>query len=107
MNRVEFTKKLSELILVMCNEGEFPILDFVKRSDAEQMRLYKLGLTRCDGINKVSQHQRGRAADIYFLDPETNQLSDPKKGWLYWHKYAETHLGFRPMIEWDKNHWEV
>ncbi len=106
MNRVEFTRMLSNLLNAMFLEGENPIIDYVKRSKEEQMRLFAAGKSKCDGVKIVSKHQRGLAADIYFLDDEMKQLTDPKKGWEHWHN-EWIKLGGKPMIEWDKGHFEV
>ncbi len=80
--------------------GENPIEDYLKRSDEEQHRLWKIGRdengnkigatkTNCDGIKLISGHQRGVAEDIYFLDDKFKELVNPKLGWDYWHKYWE------------------
>ena len=113
MNRVEFTKKICLLIEDMEAAGEFPILDYTKRSDAEQKRLFDLGLSRCDGVTKISKHQLGLAADIYFQDEYdrdkdgiTKELIEPAYGWKFWHMKWEKYHGGKPMIEWDKGHFE-
>ncbi|RJQ29167.1 hypothetical protein C4571_01905 [Candidatus Parcubacteria bacterium] len=106
MNRVDFTRAISTLLFEMEAEGERPILDYVKRPAEEQRRLYDAGLSKCDGKVKVSKHQPGKAADIYFATEDGKRLEDPQKGWEYWHERWER-LGGRPMIEWDKGHFEV
>lgn len=103
MNRVEFCKMKTKLLQMMIDEGEQPIEDYLKRSDEEQNRLFGLGLSKCDGYKIISYHQLGRAEDIYFVS--NGKLSDPIKGWEYWHKKAEE-LGFKPILEWDKGHFE-
>jgi len=104
MNRTEFTKILAQLLLEMILDGENPLLDYVKRSDEGQMAMYLSGKSKCDGKVKISKHQRGKAADIYFV--EDGELVAPKRGWEYWHeRWME--LGGEPMIEWDKGHFEV
>lgn len=103
MTRVEFTKAIINLIAGMFLEEEFPIIDYVKRSDEEQMRMFIKGLSKCDGIRNISQHQRGKAMDIYFI--ENGEMIDPKKGWEYWHRRWEE-KGGQPMISWDKGHFE-
>ena len=104
MKRKEFTKALAKLLLDMVLKGEEPLLDYVKRSDEEQARLFEQGLSKCDGIEKESRHQRGCAADIYFAD-DKGHLVEPKKGWKYWHdRWME--FGGKPMIDWDKGHFE-
>ena len=106
MNRVNFTDKITTLLRLMINAGERPIIDFVKRTDEEQKRLFDKGSSKCDGKIKISPHQRGKAMDIYFVDIETNELIPPFKGFEYWHDiWCE--LGGNEMIEWDKGHFEV
>jgi hypothetical protein len=105
MNRVDFTNYICTLLGMMINAGERPIIDFVKRSDEEQNRLYRLGLSKCDGHTKISRHQRGKAMDIYWVDEMTGTLTEPRKGFEYWHEKWE-HMGGQPMIEWDKHHFE-
>lgn len=103
MDRVEFTRNLVNLLAAMLLDGEHPILDYVKRSDEEQARLYKEGKSKCDGVKVKSKHQLGKAADIYFV--EDGKLVEPKRGWEYWHKRWEE-KGGNPMIDWDKGHFE-
>ena len=103
MNRIEFTKKLAALLSQMVFAGEMPILDYVKRSAEEQKRLFALGLSKCDGVKKISKHQIGLAADIYFQDGK--ELVDPVCGLEYWHKIW-SEMGGVKMIEWDKGHFE-
>ena len=106
MTRTEFTEKLARLILRMRTEGEDPILDDVKRSRTEQMWLFELGRSKCDGIQKKSTHQFGRAADIYFLDPGgSGSIGPPIKGHEYWHDVREE-MGGKDMIDWDRGHFE-
>jgi hypothetical protein len=103
MNRVEFTHQIVNLLAAMMLDGEHPIIDYVKRSPEEQNRLFKAGASKCDGINTISNHQLGKAMDIYFM--EDGEVVDSKKGWEYWHKYWEG-KGGKPIIEWDKGHFE-
>ena len=105
MNRLEFTHQLANLLAAMMLDKEQPIIDYVKRSKEEQTRLFGLGLSECDGVEKISAHQRARAVDIYFLSEDLTSLVDPNKGWEYLHKYWER-KGGKPMIEWDKGHFE-
>ncbi len=107
MRRYDFTYNLCALLQYMCNEGDFPIADFLKRSDAEQRRLYAAGLSKCDGEIKVSKHQLGLACDIYLLD-ENGKLLDwnkvPEKVDKY-HTFWKQ-CGGTDTIEWDKPHFE-
>jgi len=102
-DRIELTQALSILLINMIFMGERPIVDYVKRHDATQKMLFDQGLSKCDGVTKVSRHQRGMAADIYFVDG--SRLVDPKMGHEYWHKRWED-MGGQPMIEWDCGHYE-
>ncbi len=103
MNRIEFTGNICSLISEMIEEGEHPIIDYVKRSDLEQNRLFKDGKSKCDGIKILSAHQKGTGIDIYFI--EEGKLTDPKMGFEHWHKRWEG-MGGKSMISWDKGHWE-
>jgi hypothetical protein len=112
MNRVEFTHQIVNLLAAMMLDKEYPIIDYVKRSKEEQKRLFDLGLSKADGVNGISGHQIGKAVDIYFpdlddvdKDMDKNELLPPKMGWEYWHKYWEE-KGGKPMIDWDKGHFE-
>jgi len=103
MNRIEFTRNINNLLAAMMLDGEHPIIDYVKRSSEEQMRLFIENKSKCDGVKILSAHQSGKAMDIYFV--ENSELVEPKKGWEYWHKYWEE-KGGQPIIEWDKGHFE-
>lgn len=123
MSRKAFTAALGKLLVDMILKGEEPIIDYLRRSDEEQARLFRIGrafdskgdvveltkykVTNCDGKKKESKHQRALAADIYFEDSndKDTELDPPKLGWEYWHKRAQE-LGFAPMITWDKSHFE-
>jgi hypothetical protein len=104
MTRVEFTQKITDLLQEMILAGESPIIDYAKRSPQEQSRLFKIGLSKCDGFKKVSGHQKGTAMDIYFI--ENGELVDePKQGWGFWHNRWDE-LGGQSELEWDKGHFE-
>lgn len=102
-NRVEFTKAVGQLLQMMNGEGESPIIDYCKRSDNEQLALFRKKLSKCDGIKKKSKHQSGMAIDIYFV--RNSKLVNDAKSYEYWHKEWEE-LGGQPMISWDKGHFE-
>ena len=105
MTRVMFTKKITFLLNLMEIKQENPVIDFTKRTSSEQMRLFKLGLSKCDGIHNVSRHQIGRAMDILFFTDE-GKVGVPKLGYEYWHEEWKK-LGGAEMISWDKGHFEV
>ena len=105
MRRYDFTYNLCALLQYMCNEGDFPILDYVKRSTEEQKRMFALGVSKCDGVTKISGHQLGLDADIYLLN-ENGKLIDwgtiPEKATKY-HTFWEA-SGGASMISWDLGH---
>ena len=103
MTRIEFTININHLLHDMILLGEHPIIDFVKRSDEEQNRLFKEGKSKCDGIKNRSKHQSGCAMDIYFI--EDGKMTPPKMGFDHWHDKWQQ-WGGSPMISWDKGHWE-
>ncbi len=103
MNRITFTINIVQLLRDMILLGECPIIDYVKRSDEEQMHLFQEGKSKCDGIKNRSKHQSGCAMDIYFA--EEGKLVEPKMGFDHWHKRWEA-LGGEKMISWDKGHFE-
>lgn len=108
MNRSEFTHKISSLILDMISLGERPLIDEVKRSKEEQKRMYDKKLSKLTGEpGSISQHQLGRACDIYFLSEDGTKLVDPIYGHEHWHKVWELKYGGNVMISWDKGHFEV
>lgn len=123
MDAVMFTKFITQLLMDMQLKGERPIATDLKRSDDEQMRLFRVGrafdadgnivatssaiVTKCDGVKKMSSHQRNAALDIYFQSEEGTKprLVRPKKGYKYWHKRWEG-FGGKPAIRGDKGHFE-
>ena len=96
----------------MIADGNQPIIDYCLRSQEEQEMLFKQGVTKDDGITHVSAHQKALAADIYFVVPEfdgtvfidfdcsyTEELQRKYHDlWVSW--------GGRPIIEWDKDHYQ-
>ena len=105
MKRREFTFAIGKLLVDMHLKGETPLIDWAKRSPEEQKRLFDLKLSKCDGTDKISAHQRGRAADILFESEDHTEIGEPIKGYPYWHKRWEE-FGGKPMIGWDKGHFE-
>ena len=106
MDRHEFSMLVCDLLQVMEKMGYKPFIDYVKRSDEEQKSMYLRGLSKCDGIIRVSQHQRGRAVDIYFEDQKgltdteiRNRHQMAHDIWVGW--------GGRGMLDWDEGHYEV
>jgi len=107
MNRREFTKNIATLILQMITDGNEPVIDYLLRSTEEQQRLFAKGVTKCDGIKKISQHQKALAADIYFVVDGKVDFSYFKTAELAikYHDLWVT-MGGRTMISWDKPHYE-
>lgn len=103
MTRTEFTFNVATILIEMFRNGEQPILDYCLRSKHEQKRLYESKLSQCDGERIVSKHQKGLAVDIYFVDG--GKLVDPKKGWEFWHD-EWVRMGGKPILPWDKGHFE-
>ena len=111
MKRREFTINLSKLITYATEElkvhGFWIVLDYVKRSDEEQARLFAAGKSHCDGVNTISRHQLSQAADLYVIGPEG--MVDPMKTipdtWRKIRTYWEE-LGGDRMIPWDEGHFE-
>jgi hypothetical protein len=106
VNRVEFSKSATKLLSHMYLRGENALIDYVKRSDDEQMRMFVLKKSKCDGVRNKSWHQFGKAMDIYFLNEALTEVAPPKLGFEYWHKYWEKRCGGKPMIDWDRGHFE-
>jgi hypothetical protein len=102
-SRLEFNQQLLVLLNEMTQAGEHWLIDFVKRSDEEQERLFKAGKSKCDGKAIISYHQFGRAVDLYFQS--AGLLVDPYMGWNHWHDRWEA-LGGHHRIEWDMGHFE-
>ena len=105
MNRHDFTMLVCDLLQAMTDDGLIPFVDYCKRSDEEQKRLWLQGLSKCDGIIKVSQHQRGKAVDLYLLSPEGKLLIWGNALSKKWHQWW-VDRGGEPMIEWDEGHFE-
>lgn len=106
MTRPEFTFKLCMLLDEAISNGDMPIIDYVLRSTEEQERLFNAGKSKCDGKTKLSQHQFAKAVDIYFVDKEGNVDWDDSKGLQEkYHKYWES-IGGKPMLTWDRGHYE-
>lgn len=97
-DRIEFTSKISALLQQMVNEGERPVLDFVRQSRLAVRILFELGLTAYDGVNSISPYQLGLAAYIFFWDANGNRC-DPVKGWDYWHTQWMA-MGGKPEQSW-------
>lgn len=103
MTRIEFTKAVGQLIHQADLFDFNIILDWCKRDAETQYRMWKKGLSKCDGAKVLSQHQKGLAIDIYII--EDGKISDDQE------KYKLLHdcwliYGGKPMIDWDGGHFE-
>ena len=120
MNRTLFTINIANFLLRLVAEGEHPVGESWWREDVEQHALWQLGrdsegvvvdkskvVTECDGYKSLSNHQSGRAVDIQFLNDEGTEVTDPKKGWTYWHNVWERDFQGKPIIPWDEDHFEA
>jgi len=104
MNRIEFTKRLNKLLTKMIDEQEPVIIDYIKRSNTEQNLLYKMNKSKCDGYKKISNHQLGKAADLYFI--KNNKLDFDFNKYKFWHQIWQR-LGGKKMLPDDIPHFEV
>lgn len=112
MKREDFTVNIAKLIMWIKDQGWYCLLDFGLRSAEEQHRLFLAGASRDDGIKNISQHQRGKAEDIYIHngDGNINKKEYYDKAHAFW-----TSLGGDPMInigtaeqpKWDMGHFQV
>ena len=123
MNSATFTRMIARLLVDMELKGERPLGVSLNRSLEEQARLFRIGrtfdddgnvfsvssraVTNCDGVKKVSGHQRNAALDILFQSAEGTkpELVEPIKGWKFWHERWEG-FGGKPMIVGDECHFE-
>ena len=83
------------------------------RTTEKQQEYFKTGASQLDGINKKSNHQLGRAVDIYYVGwKNTDSSNDPR-----WKKLRDTfelagkQLGIKLEFGydwgWDKPHIEL
>lgn len=112
MNRREFTKNKTILLQRMIDDGNSPIEDYLLRSKEEQNRLFLAKLSKCDGIIKISGHQKALAEDIYFVvtrpDGSVFIDFDFKETFDLAVKYHDIWVGMggKPIILWDLCHYE-
>jgi hypothetical protein len=104
--RQQFNLAFVNLLQAMFADGQIPLVDFVKRSNEEQTRLFNAGLSKCDGVKNKSKHQTGMAVDIYLTDQE-GRLKDWTMDGLAvkYHTLWES-LGGKPILSWDQGHFE-
>ena len=106
--RSEFTFKVAELIFWIDAQDWKPILDFAKRTEYEQAHLFQLGLSKCDGIHKISPHQYEASPGLLGVDIYIDAGSGIFDTEIY--RKAHEHwikLGGDEMIEWDQAHFQM
>ena len=103
--RKDFSRKIVLFLMEIIKAKQDFIIDYVKRSNEEQQRLYLAGKSKCDGKIKISKHQIGKAMDIYFID-DKNKLTWSGKTYKHWHKVWQKKYSGTKMITWDQGHFE-
>jgi len=105
MRRMEFSRYVWRLLKYAEDCGYDTIGNHWKRSDIEQKELFKKGLSKCDGIEKVSEHQYGKAIDIWIM--VEGKISNDRIKYIKLHKYWESlNPELKSMIPWDMGHFE-
>jgi len=117
MKRKEFSTKFIEFMYEVIHQGYVPILDWGFRNTLVQKSLFKEGVTKCDGIVKISAHQKGVAEDVYFMlggeivfdwdNPKGKHYTEINNVYDKLHKIWESKYGGQKMISWDKGHFEL
>ncbi len=111
MTRTETSIAISRLVLLIEQERKLglhpftPAIDYGKRSPEEQKRLFDKHLSKCDGVNKISAHQNGRAFDLLLFQEGVYVPDWPHDLVTRYHGLWEE-WGGKKMIEWDANHYE-
>jgi len=65
--RIRFIQKFSRLTRFAIRQGIQFIITAAFRTAEEQRALYNAGLSKCDGYNKISNHQEWLAYDIAII----------------------------------------
>lgn len=117
MNRRDFTIMLADEILFISrglkNLSMAVQIDWTMRSAHEQNVLFLAGRSECDGYIKISPHQKGLAADLLIIGPDSKGkliLIDPREKCSAFWKEVRKHwvdIGGKEMIDWDPCHFEV
>jgi hypothetical protein len=111
MTRTETSIAISKLILMIDNDRKMglhdysPAIDYAKRSPEEQKRLFDKGLSKCDGYDKISAHQNGRAFDLLLFREGVYIPEWPEELVTRYHT-AWGLMGGKPLISWDQGHFE-
>jgi D-alanyl-D-alanine dipeptidase len=104
-SRQDFAKALQKLLAFAHDDCGFElVMDWLLRDAETQKRFYQQGKSKCDGYNRRSAHQTGKAIDIYIVDDGqiSGRMADYQKLHDYW-----MDLGGEPMISWDMGHFEM
>ena len=103
MTRTRFTESLASFLYTL--HFEFPtygfILDTVKRTAEEQHALFKKGLTLADGYKVLSQHQFGKAGDIYATQGGVLLANNFTKIYSDMHEIWEDEFSGKPTVIWS------
>lgn len=68
MTRREFTRNIGKFI-VKANEAGFEIIgDWWFRDKQAQQHVWATGMSNLDGVEKISNHQHGKAVDIFIYE---------------------------------------
>ena len=111
MTRSEFSVMIARMITQMSDDGLTPAIDYAKRSDQEQARLFALNdpehhvwVTSDDGVKHISDHQRGKAVDLLLFDGNGALINNwPDKVAKKYHALWES-WGGKPVIPKDIGH---
>lgn len=107
--RIKFTEMVTRLIRYARSVGYDVILDWALRPRDVQNQMYEQGLSKCDGVTKISQHQRGLAIDLYIIEDDKDfrlVISNDKEKYKKLHEYWSS-IGGEEIINWDGGHFEV
>lgn len=104
MTGTQATLNLSKLIQ-FANDNGFPVtLSYAKRTKAGQKELFLAGKSKCDGEIKRSDHQDGKAYDLYIIFD--GKICQEKAKYDILHEYWEL-LGGKPMIQFSNGTFDM
>ena len=111
MTRSEFSVALAKMVLRMSDDGLNPAIDYAKRSDQEQARLFAMNdpdkhiwVTSDDGVKHISDHQRGKAVDILLFDGNGTLICNWPDKWAKLYHSLWVTAGGKPVIPKDIGH---
>jgi len=115
--RCRFLRLLAQLILRASSGGINLMAYWIERSAEQQFTLYQQGrtepgriVTNCDGYQKISPHQRWRAADLVIVGEDGGLIWDASARYellgQMWKDLGGKHGGdFKGLC--DMNHFEL